>query len=90
MLLKPLNGDKIKLLSFTFTGTCLFNSVPREIRNLTGTTPDSFKNKLDKRLATVPDQPPTPGYTSTSTNSLHNMSGEKLPGTSGCPRYLCP
>ncbi|KAK3869223.1 hypothetical protein Pcinc_025452 [Petrolisthes cinctipes] len=83
-----LNGDKFELLSFTFTGTRLFNSVPREIRNLTGITPDSFKNKLDKWLATVPDQPPTPGYTSTNSlqSVVHNMRREELPGTSGCPR----
>ncbi|KAK3878015.1 hypothetical protein Pcinc_017313 [Petrolisthes cinctipes] len=74
--------------SFTFTGTRLFNSVPREIRNLTGITPDSFKNKLDKWLATVPDQPPTPGYTSTNSlqSVVHNMRREELPGTSGRPR----
>lgn len=86
-------SQRVKTLihhSFTFTGTRLFNSVPQEIRNLTGITPDSFKNKLDKWLVTVPDQPPTPGYTSTSTNSLqsvvHNMEGDELPGTSGRPR----
>ncbi|KAK4317610.1 hypothetical protein Pmani_011316 [Petrolisthes manimaculis] len=45
--------------SFQHNGTPLFNSIPKNLRNLTSVTVDTFKHKLDKWLATVPDQPPT-------------------------------
>ncbi|XP_076069265.1 uncharacterized protein LOC143041328 [Oratosquilla oratoria] len=60
--------------SFTYIGARLFNSVPQKLRNQTGTSPESFKNKLDKWLATIMDQPPTPGYTSSNNNSLQSLT----------------
>lgn len=63
--------------SFSVKGPVLFNSVPNEIRALTGCKPEFFKNRLDKWLKTVPDQPRIPGYQAycqSETNSITNMS----------------
>ena len=38
-------------------GKGLFNSLPKELRNLTDTETDAFKKYLDKFLATLPDEP---------------------------------
>jgi len=40
----------------------LFNCIPRQIRNLTGVTSDTFKNHLDEWLKKVPDLPKGGGY----------------------------
>ena len=59
--------------SLPIRGTKLFNSLPRELRNLTGCKTDAFKAALDKFLATIPDEPLIPGYTAgrrCSTNSI--------------------
>ena len=57
--------------SFSSQGPSLFNSIPREIRNMEGASLDAFKRALDRFLARVPDEPPVPGYTSRAvTNSI--------------------
>ena len=43
-------------------GKRLFNSLPKSIRNITGTTIDGFKHPLNKFLASIPDEPGLPGY----------------------------
>ena len=58
--------EKIKTLlsnSLTYDGPKSFNSLPKEIRNITGCSVDKFKSALDKFLCTVPDEPPVLGYT---------------------------
>jgi hypothetical protein len=47
--------------SFQSEGPKLFNSLPKEIRNLE-TTADTFKLHLDKFLETIPDHPAVPGH----------------------------
>ena len=77
--------------SFTYTGTRLFNSAPKWLRDLSGITPDQFKRQLDRWLATVPDQPPTPGYSSPHPNTLQYLVHERRggqPGVSGDPFQL--
>ena len=76
--------------SFTYNGTRLFNCIPASLRNMTGLAPDTFKTHLDKWLADIPDQPPTPGYTTTNSNSLNDWiaEGMELPGYSGAPAQL--
>ncbi|KAG0716867.1 hypothetical protein GWK47_008624 [Chionoecetes opilio] len=59
--------------SFSHNGVRLFNCAPRHIRNLTGVTTDTFKHHLDKWLADIPDQPPTPGYSSSHDNTLPSV-----------------
>ena len=49
--------------SFVVHGSKLFNCLPRTIRNLSGCSINVFKNKLDKFLREVPDEPVLPGYT---------------------------
>ena len=61
--------------SYTFSGTRLFNSTPRELRELKKIDPDSFKRQLDRWLSRVPDLPPTPGYTNSTSNSLVDSGG---------------
>ena len=63
--------------SFSVRGPRLFNSVPKEIRNIHGCSTEKFKRRLDKYLATVPDEPQIPGYTASrkaDSNSLLDMS----------------
>jgi hypothetical protein len=88
--------------SLGYRGPQLFNTVPAEIRNITGVPLDRFKKELDKYLCTVPDEPQIPGYTMyrrADTNSLVHMSisgtwekqdgkEERTPDSSGRPRRL--
>ena len=39
------------------------NSLPEDIRNLTGCSIDQFKSQLDGYLHTIPDEPQITGYT---------------------------
>ena len=58
-------------------GQQLFNTLPLEIRNITGCTVDSFKRRLDRYLKTIPDEPQIPGYTAqrrAESNSLLDMT----------------
>ena len=78
--------------SFTYNGTSIFNSLPREIRDHTGTSLESFKRTLDKWLSRIPDEPPTPGYSNFHHNTLPEITrrtGAADPGTSGGPPQLC-
>lgn len=51
----------LKENAFAIRGPQLFNALPRHLRDSTGSL-ESFKNKLDKFLHTVPDQPKLPHY----------------------------
>ena len=42
--------------SFRFRGICLFNAMPKHIRDLSCSV-SSFKYQLDKYLGTIPDTP---------------------------------
>ena len=62
---------KAKEASFNVKGSRLFNIIPKDIRNLSDTTTDLFKSRLDAWLSTIPDQPTIPGrQRSALTNSL--------------------
>ena len=39
-----------------------FNSLPKELRNMTKVDIDGFKCQLDKFIALIPDEPNVPGY----------------------------
>ena len=63
--------------SLPIHGQQLFNILPRELRNVTGCSMDSFKRKLDRYIQCVPDEPQIPGYTAqrrAETNSLLDMT----------------
>ena len=55
--------QRIRYSSFAVIGPKLFNSLPKELRNTSGCLLDVFKQRLDKYLKTVPDEPQVVGYT---------------------------
>ena len=62
--------------SLCVNGAQLFNMLPKRIRNMTGVELPEFKKELDSFLATVPDEPQSPGYTDArqaESNSLVHM-----------------
>ena len=54
--------------SFQIRGPVLFNSMPLELRNLSGCSVNSFKNRLDALLKMLPDTPSTQKYYPVPTN----------------------
>ena len=52
----------VKENTFSNRGAKLFNAIPSALRNLNEVSLENFKARLDKFLATVPDQPVLPGY----------------------------
>ena len=48
--------------TFQVQGSKLFNSIPKNIRNLTGCRQEEFKEQLDIYLGTLQDQPASPGW----------------------------
>ena len=53
-----------------------FNSLSRNLRNLTGVTAETFKKHLDKWMMKIPDQPKCKGYekfVSTKSNAICNQ-----------------
>ena len=52
--------------SFFVQSVKLFNSLPRNIRDLKGCSVEAFKKELDKFLQKLPDAPLIPGYTASS------------------------
>ena len=66
----PLFVGRLKEDTFAVKGPRLFNDLPSEFRNFTGTA-DKFKRKLDLFLKNVPDRPALPNYfQSSSRNSV--------------------
>ena len=67
----------LRYASFGIQGPRLFNVLPAYIRNTTGCSVETFKNKLDNFLQTVPDEPQVKGYTAmrrADSNSLLDMT----------------
>ena len=60
----PASLQRLREGSFSYHGARLFNALPKDLRNLTNCSTLSFKNKLDKFLAQIIDQPLVDGYTS--------------------------
>ena len=63
----PLKGSpsirKLREQSFQVNGPKLFNCLPPSIRDITKVTVDTFKEKLDKFLSNIPDEPNVEGLT---------------------------
>ena len=62
--------------SFSVFAPKLFNTLPRDIRNVTNCSIDVFKNKLDSFLQCIPDMPHLPGlgkFSPAVSNSLIHM-----------------
>ena len=69
----PERIKSIRFASLAHKGPRLFNSLPTEIRNLTGCSVDCFKGALDRYLRTLPDEPLIPSmtkYKDCDTNSI--------------------
>ena len=49
--------------TFPVHGPQLFNAMPAYLRNMTKCTMDEFKEKLDKYLERIPDEPSVRGLT---------------------------
>ena len=74
----PFHG--LRNSSFSVKALQLFNSIPRNIRDLSGCSKDQFKNKLDEFLRKIPDEPQISGYVTcrhADTNSIVDMSKVK-------------
>ncbi len=57
--------------SFPIRAVQVFNVLPIKVRNIKNCDVDTFKSALDEFLKNIPDEPPTPGYSSVSeSNSL--------------------
>ena len=59
--------------SFSVNGAQLFNSLPRNLRDMSNVELPVFKRKLDKFLATIPDEPLFPGYTEARRAELNSL-----------------
>ena len=72
-LIPPIQGNsKVKSLreqSFKVHGGRLFNSIPKNIRNMSGNLED-FKELLDKYLQTIPDEPKVESYTPSACDQI--------------------
>ena len=67
----PAAVRKARESSLQVKGARLFNLVPKDLRNLTGVSVDTFKAGLDAWLTSIPDQPTIPGRQRAAiTNSL--------------------
>ena len=60
---------KLREGSIQYHGAKLFNSLPKEIRGLTGCSLHQFKQSLDAFLSTIQDRPLLQGYPSSSSQS---------------------
>ena len=66
----PSSAKSLKEQTFAVQGPRLFNAlpVPTNLRNYMG-TPETFKNRLDKFLMSIPDKPSLPGYHQNAVNN---------------------
>lgn len=63
--------------SFTRRAPRIFNSIPAEIRNLPNDTPsDVIKNKIDKFLGLITDEPRLPGYLPTNNAASNRLEDQ--------------
>ena len=72
----PRNIQALKHATLPVRGQQLFNTLPRDIRNMTDCKVDIFKRRLDKYLSTIPDEPQVLGYTAqrrADSNSILHM-----------------
>ena len=72
--------------SLGFRGPQLFNSLPRELRDLQGVGVDTFKKHLDNLLSRVPDEPTSRQETQRRTATSNSLLHQK-PTTCGLPTY---
>ena len=89
----PVSVQTIRRNSFAVRGPNLFNSLPRHVRDLSGCKVDTFKNALDRYLASVPDQPLIPGmtqYRQIESNSIIDWAAHLMLVRDELPRVDSP
>ena len=64
--------------SFQVSGSKLFNTLPKSLRDMTKCGPDEFKKELDKFLTFVPDEPKCPGLTPAAQNPVTAQASNSL------------
>ena len=69
-MIPNLNKKSIREQSFHVHGGKLFNSIPKNIRNMAGNNVDEFKEKLDLFLQSIPDEPKVEGYVPSACDDL--------------------
>ena len=71
----PVNVRRARERSLSVKGAKMFNLLPSYIRNINSDKVDQFKNKLDKFLQLIPDQPTIPeeGRAAESNCLLHQI-----------------
>ena len=72
----PARIKTIRYASFSIHAPQLFNSLPQDIRNISGCSLEVFKSRLDEYLHAVPDEPLIDGYTQfrrAESNSILHM-----------------
>ena len=75
---KPTAAATLYHNSFNRRASRIFNSLPRNIRNLpSDTSPELIKKKLDEFLITIPDEPRLPGYFPTN-SAASNMLEDQV------------
>ena len=67
--------------SFSVKAVQLWNILPKNVN--TATTLQTFKSNLGAFIKTIPDNPPTVGYSTTNSNSLVDWKGQH-----GGPRFV--
>ena len=76
---------KLREQSFQYNGPKLFNSLPKYLRNISKVSVEEFKEKLDKYLELIPDEPNVEGltpsacdmFTAAPSNSIVDQSRTK-------------
>ena len=86
------NRSSIKTLranSFSRSGPKMFNCLPSDLKNMSGCTKETFKNKLDQFLRKIDDRPPIKGYPSIwpEYNKIENLVPKYLKENRG--EYSC-
>ena len=72
----PARIKNVRFNSLTINGPRIFNSLPQNIRDISGCSTDAFKRALDQYLRTIPDEPRVKNmvpYCAKSSNSITVM-----------------
>ena len=70
VMIPNLNKKSIREQSFQVHGGKLFNSIPKNLRNMAENNVDEFKEKLDLFLQSIPDEPKVEGYVPSACDDL--------------------
>ena len=75
----PSGKSKQRAQSFQVGGPKLFNSMPANIRDTSNCSLDDFKEKLDRYLTNIPDEPKIGGLTPAACDLISGQPSNSLP-----------